>query len=95
TGMRRNLAALRKIARRHLLVVVFFRNEALERLARGGADDVEQIYVRTIAEKLVMEKRQIVRELESYGVHALLCAHGQVSAQTVNRYLELKARGKI
>jgi uncharacterized protein (DUF58 family) len=95
TSMRRNLPYLRKMARRHLLVVIFFQNAELEDLARRPADNVEKIYTRTMAEKLAMEKRQIVRELESYGIHALLCEHGKLSAQTLNRYLELKARGKI
>jgi uncharacterized protein (DUF58 family) len=95
TSMRRNLPYLRKMARRHLLVVIFFQNAELEDLARRPADNVEKIYSRTMAEKLAMEKRQIVRELESYGIHALLCEHTKLSAQTLNRYLELKARGKI
>ncbi len=95
TGMRRNLPYLRKLARNHLLVVVFFQNEELEEMARRPAENVEKIYVRTMAERLAMEKRQIVRELESYGIHALLCPYGQLSAQSVNRYLELKARGRI
>ena len=95
TGMRRNLPYLRNIARNHLLVVVFFQNDGLEELASRPADNVEKIYVRTMAERLAMEKRLIVRELESYGIQALLCPHGQLSAHTVNRYLELKSRGRI
>ncbi|HHG85818.1 MAG TPA: DUF58 domain-containing protein [Bacteroidetes bacterium] len=64
-------------------------------LAVTISSNVEQIYLRTIAEKFISEKRQIVRELHLHGIQAILTAPENLTVDTLNKYLELKARGMI
>ncbi len=94
-GLRRQLPYLRRLAKDHLLLVIFFENTALRALIDQPAQDTEQVYQKTIAEKFAFEKKQIVRELQQYGIQTILTAPQNLTANTINRYLELKARGAI
>lgn len=94
-SMRRQLPYLRRIARDHLLVVVFFENTELRQVLDSEAKTVERVYQKTIAEKLAYEKRQIVKELHVHGIHSILTPPSLLTVNTLNKYLELKARGMI
>lgn len=95
SGLRRQLPYLRRLAKEHLLLVIFFENTALHSLLNTPATDTEDIYLKTIGEKFVFEKKQIVKELNQYGIQTILTAPQHLTADTVNKYLELKARGMI
>ena len=56
---------------------------------------IEDIYIKTVAEKLSYEKRLIVKELKQNAIHAVLTAPEHLTINTINKYLELKARGLI
>ncbi|MBC6990442.1 DUF58 domain-containing protein [Hymenobacter sp. BT491] len=94
-GMQRQLPYLRRLAKDHLLLVVFFENTELRHYLDAPARTTEEVYNQTISEKFAQEKRQIVRELQRYGIHALLTAPEHLTVNTLNRYLEFKARGLI
>ena len=95
TSMRRQLPYFRKLAKDHLLMVIFFENTELKTLLDKPAVTTEEIYHKTIAEKYFYEKQQIVRELAQYGIQALLTPPQNLTVNTVNKYLELKSRGII
>lgn len=95
TALHRQMPYLRPLAARHLLVVIFFENTELHRLYSEPAGSLEGIYRTTIAERFAYEKRQIVRELQQAGMHAVLTAPERLTVGTINQYLELKARGMI
>lgn len=95
SGMKRRLKHLQLLAKRHLVVVIFFENTELTALTTTLTQKVEQIYIQTIAEKVRFEKREIVRELNRYGIHTILTPPQNLSVATINKYLELKARGLI
>ncbi|WP_128545662.1 DUF58 domain-containing protein [Larkinella soli] len=94
-ALHRQLPYLRRLAKDHLLIVVFFENTELRSLLDGPADSTEAIYQKTIAEKFYYEKKLIVKELQQYGIQTILTAPQHLTADTVNKYLELKARGMI
>jgi uncharacterized protein (DUF58 family) len=94
-AMHRQLPFLRRLAKDHLLLVIFFENTELRDLLDKPATDTEQIYLKTIGEKFAFEKKQIVKELAQYGIQSILTAPKNLTANTVNKYLELKARGMI
>lgn len=94
-GMQRQLPYLRRLAKDHLLLVVFFENTELRALLEAPAGTTEEVYNQTIAEKFSQEKRQIVLELQRYGIYSLLTAPKDLTANTINKYLEFKARGLI
>jgi uncharacterized protein (DUF58 family) len=72
SALHRQLPYLRKIAKNHLLVVIFFENTELKQMLDKPAEDLEQVYNNTIAEQFSYEKKQMVKELESYGIHSIL-----------------------
>jgi uncharacterized protein (DUF58 family) len=95
TGLKRQLNYLRSIARHHLLMVVFFENTELLKLSKLNVNNVEDVYIKTIAEKFEYEKRLIVKELQKHGILAVLTPPEQLTINAVNKYLELKARQAI
>lgn len=94
-GLKRQLNYLRSIARHHLLLVVFFENTELTKLSYAEAKSLEDVYVKTIAEKFSFEKRLIVKELQKYGILSVLTSPENLTVNSVNKYLELKKRQAI
>ena len=92
SGLKRQLNFLRAIAKHHLLLVVFFENTALKELSAIDATDLEQVYIKTIAEKFAAEKRLIVKELLKYGILSILTAPENLTVNSINKYVELKSR---
>jgi uncharacterized protein (DUF58 family) len=92
-GLKRQLPYLKAIAKNHLLVVIFFENTELEAITRKNAATVQEIYDQVIAEKFAFEKRLIVQELKKYGIHSVLTKPENLTLDTINKYLEIKARG--
>lgn len=95
SALYRQMPYLRKIARNHLLVVVFFENTEMSKLLHERPKDTERIYIKTIAEQFAYEKRQMVKELESVGIHAILTPPANLTVNVINKYLELKSRRLI
>lgn len=92
-GLNRQLPYLKGIAKNHLLMVVFFKNTELNDLIDKKAENIQEIYDKVIAEKFDFEKRLIVNELRKYGIYALLTQPETLTIDTINQYLEIKARG--
>ena len=91
-GLHRQVNYLRSIAKHHLLLVVFFENTELTKLSGATAQNVEDVYVKTIADKLAYEKRMVVKELQKYGILSVLSAPQHLTVNAINKYLELKAK---
>jgi len=95
SGLERQLTYIRSIATRHLVLVVFFENTELKELTESKVQNLEELYIRTIAEKFAHEKRLIVKELQKHGILTILTTPQRLTVDTVNKYLELKARQAI
>ena len=91
--MHRQLPYLKGIAKNHLLVVVFFQNTELNDIINSKAVTIQEVYDKVIAEKFAFEKRLIVNELKKYGIHSVLTQPENLTLDTINKYLEIKARG--
>jgi len=94
-GLNRQIKFFRQIAKKHLLVVIFFENTEINKVLNSHPNTTEEIYIKTIAEKTVFEKKYIVRELKKYGIHSILTEPQNLSINTINKYLEFKAIGLI
>lgn len=92
SGLQRQLPYIRSIAGQHLVLVVFFENTGLDQLRKMEAETIEDVYTQTIAEKFAYEKRLIVKELQQHGIATILTAPEKLTVETVNKYLEIKAR---
>ncbi|MDQ2718710.1 MAG: DUF58 domain-containing protein [Bacteroidota bacterium] len=95
SGLNRQIDYLRSIARYHLLLVVFFENTELEKLTSSHAKNVEEIYIKTIAEKFAFEKRLIAKELSKYGILSILSSPKKLTVNAINKYLEIKTKQAI
>ena len=94
-ALHRQLPYLQAIAKNHLLVVIFFENTELKELVKQPAVSTQDIYQKTIAEKFIYEKKLIVTELNKYGIQTILTEPQQLTVNTINKYLEIKARGLL
>jgi uncharacterized protein (DUF58 family) len=92
-GLKRQLPYLKGIAKSHLLVVVFFENIELEEVIHKKAENIQAIYDQVIAEKFAFEKRLIVQELKKCGIYSVLTKPENLTIDSINKYLEIKARG--
>jgi uncharacterized protein (DUF58 family) len=95
SSMERQLPYLKSLALRHVVVVIFFENTEIKSLLDTPAETVKEIYLKAVAEKFSYEKKLIVKELKRHGIYAVLTAPEKLSINTINMYLELKARGTI
>ncbi len=92
-GLHRQLPYLKGIAKSHLLVVVFFQNTELYQITNKKTTTIQEVYDKVIAEKFIFEKKLIVNELKKYGIHSVLTQPKNLTLDTINKYLEIKARG--
>ncbi len=94
-SLQRQLPYLINLAKQHLLVVIFFENTELTELTGQPASDLKAIYYKAVAERFSLEKKMIVKELQRYGIQSILTAPEKLTINTINKYLELKARNLI
>lgn len=94
-SLQRELPSLKLIAQYHLLLVVFFENTELRQLTERRAMSLEDIYIKTIAEKFAFEKRLMVKELHKNGILSILTSPQNLTIDTINKYLELKNKLSI
>jgi uncharacterized protein (DUF58 family) len=95
TSLKRQLPYLRALAKSHLLVVIFFENTELDELASKSTTKLTEIYEKTIAQEFIYNKQLMVKELERNGIQAVLTKPKELSVNTINKYLEIKAKGLL
>lgn len=94
-SMRRAIPMLRRLNQKHVLVVVFFENSGLQDLAYQPSTTVLDVYQSTVAERMISLKSKMARELQKNGIQTVLTLPEELSVNTINKYLELKAKGSI
>lgn len=94
-ALQRVIPQLRNLNRQHLLVVVFFENTEISDFTRKPADTLEDIYAQITGEEHLFQKMQLVQQLKQYGIMSILTKPHHLTVNTINKYLELKARGLI
>ncbi|MDI9312742.1 MAG: DUF58 domain-containing protein, partial [Limnohabitans sp.] len=91
----RDLPYLRLLNKNHLLVLVFFENTELKLVTENKPENIQQVYTKIIAEKFIQEKKIIVSELRKNGILSILATPQKLTINTLNKYLEIKARHLI
>jgi len=94
-AMRRAIPMLRRLNQKHVLVVVFFENSELQELAFQPSTSIQEVYQATVAERMISIKSKIAQELRQNGIQTVLTLPDELSINTINKYLELKAKGAI
>ena len=90
--LRRQLPYLRMMAKRHLVVVIIFINTELLETSEMVCETKSDIYLRTFAEKTIMEKELIKRKLIQNDIQTVLTRPKDLSINVINKYLEIKAK---
>lgn len=93
SGLHRQLPYLLALARKHLLVVIFFENTELESFIKRSSHKLSDIVDQTIAEQFSYEKRLMVKELQKHKIQTILTRPEDLTVNTINKYLEIKKRG--
>ena len=91
----RQLPYFQKLAKDHLVVVIFFENTELDELVNAPVKDTLSIYQKVIAEQFAFEKTQVVKILRKHGIQTILTKPQELSIRVINKYIELKARQLI
>ncbi len=90
--LKRNLAYLKSINKKHLLVVISFINteliESSEMIARNKSD----IYYKTFAQKALVDKESLMNQLSIHGIQNILTRPEDLNIKVINKYLEIKAK---
>lgn len=94
-GMRRQIKYLSRMAKDHLLLVAFFQNSEFNDVLDSTPVDMREMFKKGIAEKLSNDKFLIVKELNRNGIHTVLSKPENLTIDSMNKYLEFKARGLI
>ncbi len=92
-SLNRQLPYLLKLAKHHLLIIVFFKNTELENYMLQPSDTLIDVYKQTIAEKYLLEKQNMMRKLRNYGIQTIYTSPEELTVNTINKYIELKAKG--
>jgi uncharacterized protein (DUF58 family) len=95
SSLRRQMKYIKQIAKSHLVVVIIFENTELHDLLVNKATNTGDIYRQTIAKKFDYEKQQIVLELQKFRIQCIYTKPENLTVNTINKYLELKARAMI
>ncbi len=94
-GLQRQLPYLINLAKQHLLVVIFFENTELKSVIEKKAENLKEVYHKAMAERFSFEKKLIVKELQRAGIQSIVTPPEKLTVNTINKYLELKARNLI
>jgi len=95
SALKRQLPYLKALAKKHLLVVIFFENTELNQLIHQKAEDLQTIYDQTIAQQFAYDKKVMIKELQKHGIQTVLTKPEDLTINTINKYLEIKARGLL
>lgn len=95
SALHRQLPYLQSISKKHVLVVIFFENTELKTLIDSEATTLSEITDQTIAQQFDLDKKLMVRELQQRGIQAVLTTPQDLTVNTINKYLEIKARGLL
>jgi len=93
SSLKRQLPYLRAIAKKHVLVVVFFENSLLKTISTSQGNTLQEVSQAMVAQQFEYDKKMIVKLLEKRGIQAILTKPESLSIATINKYLELKAKG--
>lgn len=92
-SVRRHMISLAQLAKHHLILLIIFENREISEMIDEFPNSSEKIYQQVIAQKFLLDKKIITRELNQHGIHALLTQPQDLNVNLINKYLEYKSLG--
>lgn len=86
------VAQMVRLRRQHLPLLVTVADPTVSRLATQAITDSTTLYQRTVAERVLAERRATLDRLRSQGVHVLDAPADELSVAVIDRYLAMKER---
>ncbi len=90
--LERALPVLRNINKHHVLLVICFKDTEIEAVSKQRVVDTKGIFLNTMVQKHLNKQQRIEEKLRLSGIKCAFIAPEDLSAQTINAYLSLKAR---
>lgn len=81
-----------RLRRQHLPLLVTLADPTVNRLAVQPISDSDSLYTRTVAERVLAERRLTLDQLRRQGVQTLDVPADELSVAVINRYLAMKER---
>lgn len=89
------LTHVASLVRRHLPLIVTMRDPAIEAVAGRAPDDSASVYQRAVARDMLDRRDRLLARLRAAGALTLDVPADALSPSLINRYLEIKAAGKL
>lgn len=89
------IEALQRLSRKHLIVFVAFRDEALEALTTAAPHTPEDITRAVFARRLLQQRETVHATLRRYGIEVLEAETEAMAVSIVLKYLELKREDRL
>lgn len=83
---------MKRLSKRHLVLFVSLRDPMPDRLTGLVPRDMEGLHRTVIADEYLQERRLVMQRLRRYGVHCIDASPHEVSAELINRYLDIQRR---
>ncbi len=83
---------LQRLVRRHVVVFVSLRDPTLDGVARAEPDRLDTLHRATAAFELLKEREEVIQRLRRAGVFCIDAPPERVSAELINRYLDIHRR---
>jgi uncharacterized protein (DUF58 family) len=94
-AFQRRLPVLRALATRHVVIVTMFENTEITQIATTQSTSTDNVYLRATAEMFAWQKREIIAQMQQHGIMAVYARPENMGLATVQRYIDMKARGVI
>ncbi len=78
------------IARTHIVVIVFIKDEDIEELVQERSKDKDEIFTKAVALDMLKDRSKMIRVLNTNNVFCIECPPEKLQIQVINKYLEMK-----
>jgi uncharacterized protein (DUF58 family) len=89
------VTAVTALVKRHLVVLVLLQHPELEALAASAPKNAREMYAATAAQEMLERRRTTLMQLRSQGVLVVETSASGVASDSISKYLEVKAQGKL
>ncbi|HEY9137396.1 MAG TPA: DUF58 domain-containing protein, partial [Terriglobus sp.] len=89
------VTAVTALVKRHLVVLVLLQHPELEALAASAPQNARAMYAVTAAQEMLERRRTTLMQLRSQGVLVVETSARAVASDSISKYLEVKAQGKL
>jgi uncharacterized protein (DUF58 family) len=86
------ITQMARLRRQHLLLLVTVADPTVNHLAKQTIGDSTALYERTVAERVLADRRLALDKLRRQGVQTLDTPADELSVAVINRYLAMKER---